>query len=207
MIGYIKGVAEEIETDAILIDRDGIGFRVYVPASYLDGGIRTGDAMRLYTYLHVKEDALTLYGFLTKDEMEVFRMLTGISGIGPKGALGILSVLGANDLRFAVLSDDAAQIAKAPGIGKKTAQKVILELRDKFKLEDAFERKLAEHSQAEVPDAALQHTRDLEADVVEALVALGYSGTEALRAVRAVEERETMDQGALLGAALKKIQR
>lgn len=202
MIGYLRGTIEEIEEDAVLLDRDGIGFRVRVPASCLNGVLRKGHEVRLYTHLHVKEDALTLYGFLSRDDLEIFRMLTGVSGIGPKGALGILSSFSADDLRFAVLAEDAALIAKAPGIGKKTAQKVILELKDKLRLEEAFEKKL-EHEMASDPAAAAS-AGTAESDVAEALVALGYSGAEALRAVRSVEGRETMDQGTLLKQALRR---
>lgn len=207
MIAYLKGTVEEIEQDAILIDRDGVGFRVFVPASLLDGSVRTGDHIKIHTHLHVKEDALTLYGFLTKDDLEVFRLLTGVSGIGPKGAMGILSTLSADDLRFAVLSDDVTFISKAPGIGKKTAQKVILELKDKFKLEDAFEKKLA-HTEAAKAGAqgagmASDAAERARGDAVEALVALGYSGTEALQAVRRVELTDDMDSEAILKQALK----
>ncbi|MBR2189356.1 MAG: Holliday junction branch migration protein RuvA [Eubacterium sp.] len=204
MIAYLKGTIEEIEQDALLIDRGGIGFRVFVPAVLLDGSVRIGDQVKIHTYLNVKEDALTLYGFPTRDDLEVFKMLTGVSGIGPKGAMGILSSLTADDLRYAVLSDDAAFIAKAPGIGKKTAQKVILELKDKFNLEDAIERKLSQGGMA-APGvrAESDEARRAENDAVEALVALGYSGTEALQAVRRVEITPEMDSEAVLKQALK----
>lgn len=205
MIAYLKGTIEEIEQDALLIDRGGIGFRVYVPATLLDRGVRTGDQIKIYTYLNVKEDALTLYGFSGRDELEVFKLLTGVSGIGPKGAMGILSTLSADDLRFAVLSEDAAFIAKAPGIGKKTAQKVILELKDKFSLEDAVEKKLA-HGEAAAGISSVSDSSAIQraqGDAVEALVALGYSGTEALQAVRRIDVTEEMDSEAILKQALK----
>ncbi|MBR0397046.1 MAG: Holliday junction branch migration protein RuvA [Eubacterium sp.] len=206
MIAYLKGTVEEIEQDALLIDRGGIGFRVYVPATLLDGSVRTGDQVKIHTYLNVKEDALTLYGFADRDDLEVFKLLTGVSGIGPKGAMGILSTLSADDLRFAVLSDDVTFISKAPGIGKKTAQKVILELKDKFKLEDAVEKKLA-HAEAGAGDALSgaggSASQRAQSDAVEALVALGYSGTEALQAVRKAAVTEEMDSEAILKQALK----
>lgn len=202
MIGFIRGVIDEIETDALLIDRDGIGFRVYVPSNALDD-VRVGDEVKLYTYLNVKEDSLTLYGFFSRDDLEVFKLLVGVSGIGPKGAMGILSTLQADDLRFAVLSDDAAYIAKAPGIGKKTAQKVILELKDKFRLEDAYEKKLA-HTQ-QVAEAGAGGGKAAGQEAVEALCALGYSGTEALQAVRRVSGRSEMDTEEILKAALREM--
>lgn len=201
MIGYIKGVVEEVEEGSILLDRGGIGFRIYVPMALLDRGIHTGDEVKVYTYLHVKEDALQLYGFFSRDDLEVFCLLLNVNGIGPKAALGILSTISSDDLRFAVLSDDAAFIAKAPGIGKKTAQKLILELKDKFQLQDAFEKKTA-HVQA---DQAAQGGSSSGSEAVEALVALGYSATEALQAVKKVEGAEEMDTEQLLRAALKYI--
>ena len=205
MIGFIRGVVDEIEPDALLIDRGGIGFRVYVPVGALESGVRVGDEVKLYTHLNVKEDSLTLFGFFSRDDLEVFRLLVGVSGIGPKGAMGILSALTADDLRFAVLSDDAAFIAKAPGIGRKTAQKVILELKDKFQLEDAYEKKLAHTRQPENDDASGGDGKAAEKEAVEALCALGYSGTEALQAVRRVDGRGRMGTEEILKAALQEM--
>ncbi len=202
MIGYIKGtIAEKLE-DRIILDNQGIGWEILVPAVMLDSGIRVGDELKLYTFLHVREDAMQLFGFFSRDDLEIFGLLLNVSGIGPKGAMGILSTLSADDLRFAVLADDAAGIARAPGIGKKTAQKLILELKDKFKLDEAFEKKLG-HAQ----EPAVQHAAadSAESDAVQALVALGYSGTEALQAVKKVQVDDTMDSEAILRAALKHI--
>lgn len=199
MIGYIKGTVAEVGVQTLTLDRDGIGFQIYVPGGLLDGGLRVGDAVKIYTYLHVKEDLLQLYGFASGDEREVFKLLLNVNGVGPKAALGLLSGMSADELRFAVLSDDAAALAKAPGIGKKTAQKLILELKDKFSLEDAVEQRL---SNAAAAGAAAQ-AGDTASDAVQALVALGYSGTEALQAVRKVEMTEEMDTEAILKAALK----
>ena len=129
-------------------------------------------------------------------------LVIGVNGVGPKGALGILSGISADELRFAVLSDDVKTISKAPGIGKKTAQKMILELKDKLKLEDAFEMKLA-HQQEEAAEGA-SDLRDSRQEAVEALVALGYSSADALRAVRKVPEDVPADDvEAILRAALK----
>ena len=200
MIGYIKGTIEEKLEDRIILENQGIGWEIFVPAALLGGDIRTGDPVKLFTYLHVREDAMQLFGFFSRDDLEIFRLLLNVSGIGPKGAMGILSALSADDLRFAVLSDDAARIAKAPGIGKKTAQKLILELKDKFRLEDAFEKKL-EHM--EEPVLSGEAAGNAGSDAVQALVALGYSGTEALQAVRKVHADETMDSEAILKAALR----
>ena len=129
MIGYIKGILEDADEQCITLEHQGIGYRIFVPGTAFAGSISVGEEIKVYTYLHVKEDALQLYGFPSKDELKVFKLLLGVNGVGPKAGLGILSALSADELRFAVLADDVAALSKAPGIGKKTAQKLILELR------------------------------------------------------------------------------
>ena len=205
MIGYIKGTVSYLGENYILLDNHGIGYRIFIPAGYQESGLRVGDEARLYTYLSVREDALTLFGFLSQDDLEMFRMMLNVSGLGPKGALGILSVLSADDLRFAVLSDDAKAIAKAPGVGQKTAQKLILELKDKLRLEDAFEKKLEHQQASEEKKGTAAPGGGAEADAIQALVALGYSNTEAFRAFHKVEISADMDSEAVLKAALKYI--
>ena len=199
MIGYICGEVAYLDETQIIVDNHGIGYQIFVPGSVMDSAIRVGREVKIYSYLYVKEDILQLYGFLTRDDLQVFQLLLGVNGVGPKAALAILSALGTDTLRFAVLSDDAATIAKAPGIGKKTAQKLILELKDKFHLEEAFEKKL-EHTQKMEEQA-----EDARAEAVQALAALGYSNADALRAVKAVENADSMDVETLLKAALKKM--
>ncbi|WP_230399869.1 Holliday junction branch migration protein RuvA [Novisyntrophococcus fermenticellae] len=201
MISYIRGIVDEVEEGSLIIEQGGMGFQVFVPGGLLDGQLRKGTEVKVYTYLHVKEDAMQLYGFLSRDDLHVFRLLLNVNGIGPKAALGILSGITADELRFAVLSDDTAAISKAPGIGKKTAQKVILELKDKFSLEDAFEQKLSNTGEYN----SGEDVKDVARDAVQALVALGYSNTEAFQAVRKVEPRDDMDSEAMLKAALKYI--
>ena len=137
----------------------------------------------------------------TKEDRKLFRLLIGVSGIGPKGALGILGTLSADDLRFAVLADDAKAIAKAPGVGLKTAQKLILELKDKLSLEEAFEARLAgEKEKLPKQDSDLSRARS---EAAEALTALGYSSSDALRAVRKAEVTEGMSTEDILKTALK----
>ena len=202
MIGYIRGILEEADEQSVMIDNHGIGYRIFVPSSAFSGALPIGKEVKIYTYLSVKEDAMQLYGFLTRDDLRMFRMLLGVNGIGPKAGLGILSALTADELRFAVLADDAASIAKAPGIGKKTAQKLILELKDKLNLEDAFEQKLANQAAGDISAA---DTGSQVQEAVQALTALGYPGTEALRAVKKVEGAESMTVEEILKAALKKM--
>ena len=159
--------------------------------------------VKVHTYFHEREDAMQLYGFWNKDDLQMFRLLLGVNGIGPKAALGVLAGLTSDELRFAVLSDDVKTLSKAPGIGKKTAQKLILELKDKLKLEDAFEKKLAHEQEAAVLAGAYFHDGHQEA--VEALTALGYSSSEALKAVRRVTDVDPGDVEAILKAALKQL--
>ncbi|MCI1721317.1 MAG: Holliday junction branch migration protein RuvA [Lachnospiraceae bacterium] len=200
MISYIIGTISEIRDESLVLENNGIGYFISVPSSMLDG-LTCGDEVRIHTYMAVREDAIALYGFRTKDDLGVFRLLLGVSGIGPKGALAVLSALSADDLRFAVLADDAATISKVPGIGKKTAQKLILELKDKMDLQDAFEKKAANTAAAgELPAGSPQ------SEAVLALASLGYPSAEALKAVRKVSAGDAADNvEELLKKALKEL--
>lgn len=201
MIRFIKGELQDISPDSVVIENGGIGYVIYVSASLLDRLPPIGSQIKLYTYMYVREDTLSLYGFLSKDDLTVFQLLIGVSGIGPKGALGILATVTPDDLRFAILADDAKTIAKSPGIGAKTAKKLIIELKDKLKLEDVFESK-SEHSDEDVLPGGKM---DIHGEAVQALCALGYSSADALRAVKQVEITEDMTVEALLKASLRKI--
>ena len=200
MISYIKGELVELTENAIVLDHDGMGFLIMMPASILAKLPAIGSELKVHTYLYVKEDALDLYGFLTKDDLKVFRLLITVSGIGPKGALAILSTMSPDDLRFAVLAGDSKTISKAPGIGSKTAQKLIIELKDKLKIEDVLDGGAdgGYEPQSDMGDTAV-------AEAVMALTALGYSSADATRAVRQVDGGADMDSEALLKAALKKL--
>ena len=204
MIAYIRGRLEyvDLEEGMAVLETGGIGYQILLSGRDLELLPSAGEEVRLYTYLQVRDDAFVLYGFFTREDRKLFGQLLGVSGIGPKGALGILSGLSADDLRFAVLADDAKTIAKAPGIGLKTAKKLILELRDKLCLEEAFEARLAGEKAREgaEPSAGLTAARN---EAVEALTALGYSSSEALKAVRQVEAADGMDVEEILKAALK----
>lgn len=199
MIAYLKGTIAEVEKDGIVLECRDIGYRIFMPASALERVGRTGDALTVHTYLNVREDAMQLYGFLTKNDLAAFRLLLGVSGIGPKAAMGILSHFSWEDLSFAVLADDAAAIARVPGIGKKTAQKVILELKDKMHLQEAFEEKLAGGVPAPDGEPAAAE------EAVEALEALGYGRQEAAKAVRQAAGDQEMDVENLLRAALRQM--
>lgn len=197
MYAYIRGILTDVEEDLIVIEAGGIGYNVYTTAQTFNCLPSVGEEMKIYTYLNVREDAMLLYGFLTKDDLRVFKLLIGVNGIGPKGALAILSVMTTDDLRYAILGEDVKALAKAPGIGAKTAQRLILELKDKLNLEEVVEDKLA-HVPTEGGTA-----NGAKQEAVQALVALGYSSSEALRALNGIEITEDTDVEDLLKAALK----
>lgn len=199
MISYIKGELVEVTENSIVLDHQGMGFSIMMPGSILDKLPQIGSELKVHTYLYVKEDILDLYGFLTRDDLKIFKLLITVNGIGPKGALAILSALSPDDLRFAVLAGDAKTISKAPGIGSKTAQKLIIELKDKLKIEDVLDGAGEGYvSQDNMADTA-------SAEAVMALISLGYSAADATRAVRMVENVQSMDSEAILKAALKKL--
>ncbi|MDO4614024.1 MAG: Holliday junction branch migration protein RuvA [Lachnospiraceae bacterium] len=198
MYAFIRGTITSIREDYVVLDNNGIGYRIFI-SSALAEKLAVGEEIRLFTHFAVREDAMLLYGFESEEELELFRLILGVSGIGPKGAIGIFSVMTPDDLRFAILSDDAAQIAKAPGIGKKTAQKVILELKDKLDLMESFERKAANTE-------AVSSEGNAQTEAVLALTALGYARNEAMKAVRTVCEEESFtDVEEILKAALREL--
>ncbi len=202
MIGYVKGTLEEIEENAVVLDVGGMGIRIYIGGGFLCELPPYGSEMKIYTYTNVKEDSFTLYGFRNKDELELFKKLISVSGIGPKGGLAILSVMSADDLRFAIYSADVKSIAKAPGIGKKTAERVVLELKDKVSLEDnSADRLLTQIRQSE--DHSMSEFAGKRKDAIDALTALGYSGTDAARAVKQVNPTDDMSVEDILKASLR----
>lgn len=200
MISFVRGTVADITESSVILEAGNVGYEIFMTGNALSQ-IYIGQELKVHTHFHVREDAMQLYGFLSKDDLQVFRLLLGVNGVGPKGAMGILAGITADELRFAVLSDDVKTLSKAPGIGKKTAQKLILELKDKLKLEDAFEAKFA-HEQEKAMSGEQMGT-DVRQEAMEALVALGYSATDALRAVRKVENVDAGDVEAVLKAALK----
>ena len=201
MIAYIKGELVILEEDRVVVDIGGVGYGIYMPGRAMSALPPIGSEVLIHTYLNVKEDAMQLYGFLTRDDLAVFRKVITVSGIGPRGGLSILSQLSADDLRFAVMSGDAKAISAAQGIGKKTAEKLILELKDKLKLEDALEN--AANAVQNTADTSAGMANEMTGEAVQALVALGYGNTEALKAVRQVEITEEMSVEDVLRQSLK----
>lgn len=202
MISFIRGYVADSTESSVILEAGGIGYEIFMTGTAIERAVRESGEILVHTYFHVREDAMQLYGFLSRDDLQVFRLLLGVNGIGPKAALGILAGLTADELRFAVLSDDVKTLSRAPGIGKKTAQKLILELKDKLNAEEAFELKLAHVQEKAGSEAA---AADGSGEAVEALVALGYSSTQALQAVRKVSGIPADDVEGILKAALKNL--
>ena len=201
MYAYVKGIIEDISEDNCIIDVNDIGYNVQISGQTVAKLPGIGEKVKLYTYTNVKEDALQLFGFLTRADLEMFKKCITVNGIGPKGALALLSTMDADELRFAIISQDIKAISKAPGIGKRTAERLVLELKDKLSIDDAMiDREIDAYKGAvsTVNNAQIQ-------EAVEALVSLGYGQSESLKAVNAVEGAADMEAGALLKAALKKL--
>ena len=200
MISYIRGELCDIEEQKAIVDVNGVGYGIYMPQQALSLLPPMGQQVKIHTYLNIREDAMQLFGFLTKEDLNVFRLLIGVNGIGPKAGLNILSCLSPDELRFAVLSGDAKAISATPGIGKKTAEKLILELKDKLSFEELEEDGVG----AEIFDTSADSS-DSVMITIEGLVSLGYSKSEAAIAVNKVEDAKDLTPEELLKKALKNI--
>lgn len=200
MITYVRGELAAVEEQKAIVDVGGIGYGIFMPGQALARLPQPGNEVKIYTYFCVREDAMQLFGFLTRDDLEIFKLVIGVSGIGPKGGLNILSAMSPDELRFAVMSGDAKAISAAPGIGKKTAEKLIVELKDKVDIEDMLNR--AAHGDSGIMEENPSAEEGIQAEAVQALVALGYGSTESMKAVKkAAPECTTVEE--LLKAALK----
>lgn len=190
MISHIEGRVAQKRAGELVIDVGGVGFLLLCPASTVAAAPAAGAVFRCYTHFSVYEGGMDLYGFSTREEREMFRRLCSVSGVGPRTALGVLSTLSLRDLSLAILAKNTMAIARAPNVGKKTAQRIILELKEKVDGADAAFGGVA------APPAL---NPDATQEAVEALLALGYSGQEAARAVEAVRDKaETADKLILL---------
>jgi len=198
MISYVKGELSEVLESGVVIDVNGMGVEVFVPVSVMSSLPPIGSEIKLYTYFRVSEDAMSLYGFNSRRDLNMFRQLIGVSGIGPKGALAVLSTLTPDDLRMAVMAGDAKSISAAPGIGAKTAQRIIIDLKDKIDLSDVLDTTPRGNISGDGMDEGAAR------EAIEALAALGYSATAAAKAVRSVDDGNK-DAGVLLKEALRKL--
>ena len=201
MLSGIRGTLVHIDENTAEIDVGGVTFEVNVPSTLFVNRPSVGEELQLYTYLSVREDDLSLFGFESREERTLFRMLITVSGIGPKGALQVLSTMRPNDLVAAILSEDAKSIARAPGIGQKTAQKVVLELKDKVS-----GMPVTGLSGIAGPSESRAYAEnETKHDVILALTELGFSGSDAYKAVAALPD--DLDASKMLNLALKQISR
>ncbi|MBO5326333.1 MAG: Holliday junction branch migration protein RuvA [Lachnospiraceae bacterium] len=200
MYAYFIGKITYMTADSVVLEVNNIGYNIKVSAQTIQNLGHLSGEVKLYTYTYVKEDALGLFGFLTREELELFKMMLTVNGIGPKGALSILSTSSVDTLRFAILSGDAKSIAKAPGVGAKSAERLIIDLKDKINAEDVFTLNSSESN-------AVIVTQELPAkkEAIEALTALGYSATDALKAVNQITCTEDTTVEEILKQALKVI--
>lgn len=173
MIASLQGTVTTTGKDYVVVNVGGLGFRVFVPQTLLDRGAEFGGEIMLFTHLHVRENELTLYGCATEEELALFRLLLGVSGIGPKVALAILSFLPPDHLRTAIAQEDVTTLARVPGIGPKTAKKMVFDLKDKVDAEVA-------------PGAPAPILSEADVDLIAALTSLGYSVAEAQAAIQAL---------------------
>lgn len=201
MYAYIKGKLEYKYNDCIVVEANGIGFEITVPLSTVENIGSAGEEVKVYTSLHVREDVMALYGFSTREELKMFELLKTVSGVGPKMAVSVLSSVSVSKFALAVITDDIKTLTQVQGIGKKTAQRIILELKDKIKKEQLTP--LSE-GQSEINDAVEKASRKFEA--VNALMVLGYTAGEAEKAVLKVYS-EDMELEMIIKNALKSLER
>lgn len=193
MISFVSGTVEYIDEEKIVIDHDGIGLSIFMPNDDISV-ITKGDSIKVFTYFSVKEDSIKLYGFLNQENLVLFKLLLGVNKVGPKGAVSIISTCPSEKLKLAIISSDAKSIAKAPGIGAKTAERIVLDLKDKIDIEG-----VSDFEDATNVDEVTSN------DAIEALVALGYSRSESIRAVKSININEDMSDEDILKLALTKL--
>ncbi|MCX7780427.1 MAG: Holliday junction branch migration protein RuvA [Negativicutes bacterium] len=197
MIGYIKGIVSHVFPEFCFLDVNGVGYRIFVPES-TRRTLNIGQPAILFTYLNVREDALLLYGFSRQDEYEMFMQLISITGIGPKVALTILSAVSADEFRLMVIQKNISLLTKLPGIGKKTAERIVLELKDKLAQTGASEDSPAQEVFAPAGDSSQE--------ALQALIALGYSQAEILPVLRRLKDQGLTVEG-MIKAVLKEFVR
>ncbi len=188
MIATLRGEVTQIEDNALVVEIGGLGLRVFVPAP-LRGRLKVGEVVLLYTHLVVREDALTLYGFESQSDRDLFNMLLGVDGVGPKVSLSVLSTLTLDVVQRAVFNEESEVLSRVPGVGKKTAQKIVLYLHDRLRPADAL--------------AKIAALSDKDSEVLAALTALGYSVVEAQTAIQSLPKDAPDDVEERLRLALQ----
>jgi Holliday junction DNA helicase RuvA len=184
MLAYIKGILEIKTKGYIVVEAGGLGYKIFMPESTIANTGNIGDKVQIYTFMRVREDDISLYGFLTNEELRMFELLLSVSGIGAKGALGILSNITPSQFALAVISNDVAILKKVPGIGPKTAQRAILELKDKLKKEQ--EISIAEGEETSNIEQVIKEDEKVS-EAISALQVLGYSKREIVEALQTIE--------------------
>lgn len=193
MIAYIRGIVTEKNVNTVTVECSGIGYEIFATGRDVDK-LSKGSEVLIHTYLRISEDAHTLYGFLNKDDMVMFKKLIIVNGVGPKAALSIMNTLNSFDLKIAIVTEDYKAICAAVGVGSKIAKKIIIELKEKVKPDDIGTLEAADTSGNSVVSEAL-----------EALVSLGYSNSEAYKVIKEIEVKNTDTTEDILKLALKKM--
>ncbi len=207
MIAYVQGELKRIEENSVIVENGGIGYRVFAPIREDMLRVGVGREVTLHTYFSVREDAMQLFGFLTMDELDLFKMLINVKGVGPKFALAILTSLSMTDILFAIAQGDHKALTKAPGVGNKTAQQIILDLKGKITAPSADDSTILSGS----PSITSVAENSAVADAIAALEALGYAHTAATEAVRSIPGWETLAEAGevsqLIRESLKRLAR
>lgn len=202
MIAFVNGIFEYLDEDCAVIDMNGVGMNVKISPATASNLPPSGEPVTLYTYTSVREDAIWLYGFLSRSELALFKKIISVNGIGPKSAQAILGAMDVDSFRYAIISQDKKNLSKLPGIGAKTAERLILELREKLSGEANDLPFTNVDMSSENQNAALSSAKK---DTIDALVALGYSKAECMKVLESIENADTMDAGVLLKTVLKKM--
>lgn len=199
MLAYVKGTIEELEEDAVIIEQNGIGYRIYTSAADISRLSGIHGPVKMHIHMSVREDDISLFGFISKEELYMYKLLISVSGIGPKAGLAILSALSVNDLKMAIISGDTKAITRANGVGTKGAQRIIMELKDKIDLESMLQT----NDSVSGNPASVIEINDIITNTALALTTLGYSQMEAMRAIQSIKAADTMTEEQLLKASLK----
>jgi Holliday junction DNA helicase RuvA len=185
MIAFIKGTIEEVSTDSILIDCNGVGYKVFMPSNQIEKIKSIQGRIKVHTYYYVREDQVNLYGFMDKEGLNMFNMLIGVSGVGPKAALSILSAVPPSSLILSIITGDEKSLCKAQGVGKKMSQRIILELRDKLKNYNIA---------SSLPESDEVYGENEAAEALGALMTLGYTKQEAAGALNKIDKSLAIEE-------------
>lgn len=196
MIGYLNGILADINNGSVVIDVNGFGMNVTMPNSFIESLPEINHEVKVYTYTSVREDGISLYGFLDKESLDIFNLLISVSGVGPKGAQALISTFSVSMIKYYIVTEDVNKLSKAPTIGKKTAERIIVDLKDKVNKEDILNLK------EEKTVNGLSLSSEAE-DAILALEALGYDKKSAKEAVSKIENIEELDSNQILKLSLQ----